>query len=635
MNNLPPSQAIIRFGVFELDPASRELHKQGLKARLQEQPFQVLQILLEHPGEVVTRQELQRRIWPSDTYVDFDRGLYNAIKKLREALGDSSESPRFVETLSRRGYRFIAAVNGKGDILPSTEPSSTVATEPAPRAPHRILRTGVAVALGAAIFLGTILGMWKFWQRFRGGSTVPPIRSIAVLPMQNLSADPAQEYFADGMTDALITDLAQIASLKVISRTSIMRYKKTDKSLPEIARELNVDGIVEGTVQRSGDRVRITAQLIHGPSDKHIWASSYEREARDLFALERDLIGDIARHVQAKLAMEKRAPLTEPRPINPKALELYLRGNYQLNRQGRGGGDEEKRKAAQCFQQAIDADPNFAPAYNGLANSHFRLLWPSSQDAEIVRIAAQRATELEPTFSDANVTLGNLSLHFWDFRAAEDELRRAVALNPNNAHAHEILGQFLYDIGRFDEGWSESQIAQELDPNQDHLSIALDLRRDYDRAIAWLLMMLKNDPENGYFHHNLFRSYVGKGMYKEATEELVKALGLLGLPETAARIHHAFAISGYRGAMQQYAVELEHLGATKQMWAPVNSAEVHAALGDKDRAFYWLEEAYSHHDRLSVSPGVPLEMINVDPMMDPLRSDPRFKDLLHRIGLSR
>lgn len=634
MNDLPPSQAIIRFGVFELDSARRELHKQGLKVRLQEQPFQVLQILLEHPGEVVTRQELQRRIWPSDTFVDFDRGLYNAIKKLREALGDSAESPRFIETLSRRGYRFIGSVTANDGAGRMEEGASTGEVGmPTRQSHHRRLAIGVLLllAFGATLF-GLDIGGLR--QRWLIKANPQAIHSLAVLPLQNLSDDPAQEYFSDGMTDALITDLAQIGSLKVISRTSVMRYKKTDKSLPEIARELNVDGIVEGTVQRSGDRVRITAQLIHGPSDKHVWASSYEREVRDVFALERDVIGDIARQVQAKLAMEKRAPLTEPRPINPKALELYLRGNYQLNRQGRGGGDEEKRKAAERFQQAIDADPNFAPAYNGLANAHFRLLWPSSQDAEIVRTAAQRAAELDPTFSDANVTLGNLLLHSWNFRAAEDELRRAVALNPNNAHAHDILSQFLYDIGRFDEGWRESQIAQELDPNQDHLSIALGLRRDYDRAIAWLLMMLKNDPDNGYFHHDLFRSYVGKGMYKEAIKELVKMLGLFGLPETAARIHHAFAISGYRGAMQQYAVELEHLASTKQAWAPVNSAEVHAVLGDKDRAFYWLEEAYSHHDRLSVSPGVPLEMINVDPMMDPLRSDPRFKDLLHRIGLS-
>jgi serine/threonine protein kinase len=469
--------------------------------------------------------------------------------------------------------------------------------------------------------------------RLATGVSNARIQSLAVIPFANLSGDPDQEYFSDGMTDALITDLAQIGSVKVISRTSTMQYKKTKKTLPEIARELNVDGIVEGTVQRSGDRVRITAQLIHGPSDKHIWANSYERDVSDVLAIERDVTQEIARQIQAQVTTEYAASLQQPRPANPKALEAYLQGNYHLNRQGRGGGDEEKKKAAEYFQQAIDADPNFAPAYNGLANAHFNLLWPSSEDAKIVRTGAERALELDPTFSDARVTLGHLRLCSWDFRAAEDELRRAVALNPNNANAHEILGDFLNDIGRLDEGLRESQIAQGLDPNQDHLMFALDSRRDYDRAIAWILMMLKSDPDNGYFHHNLFRSYAAKGIYKDAVNELETTIRLVGFSETATKIHHAFEISGYRGAMQQYADELEHLTATKQVFIPINLAEVYAALGDKDRAFYWLEEAYRQRDMVAAANGLGLEMINVDPMMDPLRSDVRFKDLVHRVGL--
>jgi tetratricopeptide (TPR) repeat protein len=394
-----------------------------------------------------------------------------------------------------------------------------------------------------------------------------------------------------------------------------------------------VDGIVEGTVQRAGDHVRITAQLIHGPSDKHVWANSYERDVSDVLTIERDVTQEIARQIQAQVTTQYRASLQQSRPVNPKALDAYLQGNYHLNRQGRGGGDEEKKKAAEYFQQAIDADPNFAPAYNGLAYAHFNLLWPSSEDAKIVRMAAGRAVELDPTFSDARVTLGHLRLCSWDFRTAEDELRRAVALNPNNASGHEILGDFLDDIGRLDEGLTESQIAQELDPNQDHLMFALDSRREYDRSIAWILMMLKGDPDNGYFHHNLFRSYVEKGMDKAAIEELEKTISLFGLQESAARIHHAFANSGYRGAMKQYAEELEQLAAMKQVFIPINLAEVYAALGDKDRAFYWLEQAYTHHDIVAVGNGLGLEMINADPMMDPLRSDPRFKDLIRRIGL--
>jgi TolB-like protein/DNA-binding winged helix-turn-helix (wHTH) protein len=280
LNDALPSHVPIRFGVFELDTESGELRKQGVKVRLQEQPFQILQVLLEHPGKIVTREELQRRIWPSDTFVDFDTGLYNAIKRLREALGDSADTPRFIETLSRRGYRFIAAVGGNGDAL------AQVPTLEAPKpARSRNLQLGIVLGLGAAILLGAVLGVTvsDFWRHRLGKSATPQIRSIAVLPLQNLSRDPEQEYFSDGMTDALITDLAQIGSLKVISRTSSMQYKETKKSLPEIARDLNVDGIVEGTVQRSGDRVRITAQLIHGVSDKHVWANSYERRDRSMF----------------------------------------------------------------------------------------------------------------------------------------------------------------------------------------------------------------------------------------------------------------------------------------------------------------------------------------------------------------
>lgn len=632
MKEVASSHGVVRFSAFEVDLRGGKVRKHGHRIRLQDQPFHVLQILLEHPGELVTREELQRQIWPADTFVDFEKGLNNAIKRLRDALGDSAQQPRFIETHARHGYRFIGAMNGtNGDSFASVA-SDAVVTPAISRFRYRAL---AFAALGLLLAGGSVLGLdiGRLRSRLLLKLYRPDIHSLAVLPLQNLSGDPAQEYFADGMTDALITDLAQIASLRVISRTSTMRYKKTDKSLPDIARELNVDGIIEGTVQRSGDRVRITAQLIHAPSDKHLWASSYERDLRDVFALERSVTEDIARQVQARLTTTNQTAVARPRPVNPKALEAYLQGNYHLNRYGRGAGDEEKRKAAEYFQQAIDADPNFAPAYNGLANAHFELVWPSSQDAEIVRTAAKRAAELDPTFSDARVTLGTLMLRSWDFRAAEDELRRAVALNPNNANAHDGLSGFLYAMGRFDEGWREVQIAQELDPNRDHLMNVLDYQREYDRVIAGLLVMLKSDPDNGFFHHNLFRSYAGKGMYKEAVEELEKAVSLYGFPETAARIHHGFAISGYHGAMQQYAEEIEHLTATKQGWIPVNLAEVYAALGDRDRAFYWLEEAYRHRDMGAAGGGVPLEEINVDPMMDPLRSDARFKDLARRVGL--
>src|SRR6266849_9645194 len=324
MEAVPPSRGPIRFGAFEVDLRAGELRKHGIRIKLQEQPLQILQQLLERPGEVVTREELQKHIWPADTFVDFDHGLYSAVQRLRDALGDTAETPRYIETLPRRGYRFIASITNEIFVeahvaSASVEaPASVVSDSPVPRR-----RLGIPMLVAT----GVILVALPFALTFREGSlrerllgkpAVPSIHSIAVLPLQNLSNDPSQEYFADGMTDALITDLAQIGSLKVISRTSTMHYKKSDKTMPEIARELNVDGIVEGTVQRSGDRVRITAQLIHGPSDKHLWANSYERDARNVLSMESEIAGAIANQIQARLTPEQKARLASARPVNLK-----------------------------------------------------------------------------------------------------------------------------------------------------------------------------------------------------------------------------------------------------------------------------------------------------------------------------
>ena len=625
-------RAPICFGVFELDPESGELRKQGLKVRLQEQPFQILQILLEHPGKVVTREELQRRVWPADTFVDFDQGLYNATKKLREALGDSADSPRYVETLSRRGYRFIGTVNGNGSAaLPAAEvpPKSPTAET---RASRRRLQLGIALGLGAAALIGAVLSVIpaKVWQRLAGKNTVPQIRSLAVLPLQNLSADPAQEYFSDGMTDALITDLAQIGSLKVISRTSSMQYKQTKKSLPEIARELNVDGIVEGTVQRSGDRVRITAQLIHGPSDKHLWASSYERDTRDIFALERDLTEEIAHQVQTRLSTVKQGPLPHPRPIDPKVLDAYVQGNYHLNGRGRGAGDEEPKKARAYFQQAIDADPNFAPAYIGLAATHTVLSQGSSDDLPLMRRAAEKAVALEPTSSDAWCILAETKWADWDWHGAEEGYRRALALNPNNATAHDVLGSTLDVTGRLDEGWKEAEVAQELDPNHDHLADALYQRGQFDRAIEIRQRIALRDPGDGYNHYALAMNYAQKGMYKEFAEQLGTSATLSGIPDAASRFKRAYDKSGSQGVLRQWTKELERLAATKQLYFPGALAQAYAALGDKDRAFYWLEEYRQHHDLALADPTIDFK---TDPWFASIRSDPRFSDFLRRAGL--
>src|SRR6202140_4854807 len=342
MGLTPTQSRVLKFGVFEIDLEAGELRKSGMRHKLARQPFEALCILLEHAQEIVSREEMRHRLWPDNTFVDYELALKRVINRLREALGDSAENPKFIETVPRRGYRFIAPVSGNGTAmnfaveLPSASPNDSFAS------PSHPTRGGIVFGLIAAtLLLGAMALPASFWQRHSGSGLSSQIRSIAVLPLQNLSSDPAQEYFSDGMTDALITDLAQIGSLRVISRTSSMQYKQTKKSLPEIVRELNVDGIVEGTVQRSGDRVRITAQLIYGPSDKHVWAHSYERDLRDVFALERDVTEEIAREVRARIATPNQPPVAQPRPASPKVLEAYLQGNYHLSRFGSGGGDEQ------------------------------------------------------------------------------------------------------------------------------------------------------------------------------------------------------------------------------------------------------------------------------------------------------
>ena len=427
------------------------------------------------------------------------------------------------------------------------------------------------------------------------------------------------------MTDALITDLAQNPSIKVISRTSTIRYKKTEKLLPDIARELDVDGIIEGTVQRSGDRVRITAQLIQAPADKHLWANSYERNIHDAFALERDLTQEIALEIQAQLKTPNQARFAQVRPVNAKALDAYMEGNYYLNR----FTEEDMHQAQEYFRQAIDADPSFAAAYSGLAQAHYGRYQGSKEDAAIAKSAAEKALELDPTLSDAMVTLGRIKLDSWDWSGMEEEYRKAIEVNPNNALAHRELGEHLDAMGRLDEGLKECKVAEQLDPNQDHLSTALFDRGEFQRSIDLMLIILRNDPDDVVLHHDLYFAYQAMGMDKEAIQHLERTWTLAGFPEVGVSLLHAFDVSGYRGAMQEYASELEHLHARKRIFLPVNLAGVYAILGNKERAFYWLQQAYEH----GPGPGIPLWQTKLYPALDPLRSDPRFKVLLQHIGL--
>src|SRR5215469_7696361 len=641
----------LQFGPFLADFRACELRKDGRRIRLQEKPMLLLWALASKPGEVISREDLQKLLWPGDTFVDFEIGLNAVVRKLREALADSPENPKYIETIPKRGYRFVAPVAPDGREEQALSPKQTPADGPPTDTSlgrrtiaslvetvseyRRAKRFWMMIAavlgiVGLAVAFGHVNVAKIAALRDRGSvaSGPPTIRSLAVLPLQNLSNDSAQEYLSDGMTDALITDLAQIASVKVISRTSSMQYKETKKSLPEIARELNVDGIVEGTVQRSGDRVRITAQLIHGPSDKHLWANSYEREMRDVLTLEREVTADIADRVQARITLE-REPV-QPRPVNPKALDAYLQGNYHLNTNA-GPHNEELRKAGEFFQQAINADPNFAPAYVGLAEAHYTVWWESDNDLAVMTRASERALVLDPNSSDAWVELGLVRLADWDWVAAEEQTRRAIILNPNSANGHEYLGEILDALGKSEEGWREHIIAQQLDPNQDHLVWILRLRGEYDRAIDILKGMSERRPQDPLVYWNLSENYFLKGLYAEWANELGRSISLFFSPKIADEFTRSFKSSGYKGALRIWARELELLAQNKEAYFPGVLAEEYAALGDKDRAFYWLEQGCTHSHRSVADPILPF--VKVDPSLAVLHSDPRFVAVLRCMRL--
>jgi len=617
-----------QLGPWLIRPSLNTAVRNGTTNRLTPKAMAVLVCLAEHAGEPVPKEKLLEKVWP-DTFVT-DDVLKGSIAEIRRVLEDDAKEPRIIETIAKRGYRLIAPVEWMDVQQAPAAPRKPGANEVAAASTRRswMPRTVVAVVV-VLIALAAIFDVSGLRARLRA-RTAPQIRSLAVLPLQNLSGDPTQEFFSDGMTDALITDLAQIGSLKVISRTSSMQYKQTKKSLPEIAHELSVDGIIEGTVQRSGDQVRITAQLIHGSSDKHVWANSYERDMRDVFVLERELADEIARQVQAKVVTSNETQVALSQRVDPKVLDAYIEGNYYLYGRGRRGGDEQLRKAEAYFEQVIDVDPNFALAYIGLARAHDSLAQGSSNDLRLMRAAAEKAVALDPTSSDARVVLGHAKYVEWDWAGAEQDYRSALALNSNNAQAHDELASVLDIMGRLDDGWKEFLIAQELDPNRDHLADAFYQRGQLDQAIEIRQRVAKRDPADGYNHYALALAYAQKGLYKQYVDEMSAMAPLYGAPELGAHIQQAYAKSGFQGALRQWAKEFEALAAHKQAYYPGALAQVYAALGDKDQAFYWLEQYRLHHD---LALGDPTIFFKTDPWFVPLRSDPRFSDFLRRVGL--
>jgi TolB-like protein/DNA-binding winged helix-turn-helix (wHTH) protein/Tfp pilus assembly protein PilF len=617
---------VLRFNNFQVDLHTGELRKNGIRLKVPRQPFEVLALLLEHPGEAVTREELRGKLWRDDTFVDFDHSLNVAINKLRDVLSDSVDAPRYIQTLPRRGYRFLAAV----------EPVQQARPVPRPLPSGLPARTLSWKAVLLALVLVAVLAS-AFGFDFRGvrrkllGQAAPRIQSLAVLPLTNLSGSLDDTYFADGMTEALITELAGISALKVTSRTSVMRYKHSTKPVKEIARELGVDAVVEGTVLRSADRVRITAQLIDTRTDSHLLSRTYEGGIRDVLALQSSAATAIADQIRVQILPNERARLSAAATVNPAAYEAYLKGRYFASKRTAEG----LHKAAEYFQQAVDKDPAYAPAYAGLADTYFPLTnwgWLSPKEAmPKARAAAIKALEIDERLAEAHVSLGMVSLVYdWDWPAAGKHLEKALALNPAYPAAHQWYSNYLLALGRPDEALTEAKSAVDLDPVSadlnHYMAWSLGMARRYDEAIERERKTLELDPGFPPAHVVLASAYGAKGMYREALAEAEKLSGLS--PGSPAALLSLASIHARSGDRSQALRELEDLKAlSKQRYVPSDYiAMVYVRLGDKDQAFAWFEKAYEERTGF-------LPWLKVNAALDPLRSDPRFTDLLRRIGI--
>lgn len=629
------SGRIFRFGAFEFHVPARELLKHGLRIKLTGQPISVLAMLLERPGEVVTREELQKRLWPAGTYVDFEHSVNAAVKRLRQALGDSADSPRFIETLARSGYRFIAPVSERIEHL--AEPAGQKqADEPQAAAPAKKAARWLRflafprVLTGVLLFIliaGFLIGLHERPPSHTGSG---PIRSLAVLPLANLSGDPDEEYFVEGMADSLRQHLEVISALRVISRTSSVYYKGSSKALPEIARQLNADAVVEGSVLRSGKRVRINVELIQTASDTRVWGASYERDLKDIFALQAEVAQKIADEIRVTLRPPDRARLARRHTPDPDAYLAYSKGRFFWNRRT----EVDLKRAIGYFQQAIEKDPNYALAYDGLADCWLPLGWYAymapSETFPYAKVAVTKALALDDSLAEAHTSLAFVTLYYdRDWANAEREFRRAIKLNPNYANAHHWYGEFLSLVGRHEEAIAESERARELDPLSNIINTWVGSRyffaRQYDKAIEQYRNAMEMDPGFVPVHLVLGEALEQKRMYQEAIAELAKAVSLsAGSPVYMASLAHAYGVAGKRSHAKKVFDDLRNLSKQRYV-SSYDLALASLGIGETDRAFALLARAVEERSPRAA-------FLGVDPRFDGLRSDARFKELMIRIG---
>ena len=628
---------ILRFGSFEANMRAGELRKRGIKVRLQDQPFQILVMLLERPGELVTRQEIHQKLWPADTFVDFDHGLNNAINRLREALGDSAETPRFVETLPRKGYRFISLVSADGQLAEAEYPAPAatplVETGPIeqrlsarPRFLVTVLVSCFAITLAVIVYLG--------WRRMRAG----PFPSsgyvmLAVLPFQNLSGDPSQDYFSDGLTEEMIAQLGALSpdQLGVIARTTTMAYKHTSKSVEQIGSELGVGYVLESSVRRDGNQVRISVQLIRVHDQVHVWARSYDRHISHSIELQEEVANAVAEQIEVKLSPSYRGR-TNPHHLDAEANEAYLRGRYFWNQ----FTPEGYRKAISYFQQAIERDSSFAEAYSGLADSYNFLVVtdsiPASEGHPKALEAARRAVSLGVDLAEPHASLAvAMARSEWNWPGAENEFKRAITLNPSYAMVHRLYASILAATRRHHEAWQQINEAMRLDPlslpNNAEVVRTLYYARNYDQAIEQGQKAMQLDPNYVRTHFWLGRVYSQKGMHREAiaaAEKILESMpdSTLGLTEMA----YSLAVAGRRKEARQILRRLE--GRSTSAFVPAyNFAVIHIALNDEETAMRYMQQAYENRDWAML-------VLAVEPRLDPLRKDPRFQEILAKLNFA-
>jgi TolB-like protein/DNA-binding winged helix-turn-helix (wHTH) protein/Tfp pilus assembly protein PilF len=657
------SSRIVHFGVFEVDLKSSELRKQGLRLRLPEQPFQVLTLLLEKPGEVVSRDDLRNRLWKTDTFVDFDHSLNNAVMRLREVLGDSSENPRFVETIPRKGYRFIAQLEdsplakrsagrreseGTGfGPQPEGSPAdlsdfarSESSTPSGATSASRGGSRGRQIAISLVTLFGLVAATFAVWKsiappRPATASRLVETTSLMVLPLENLSGDKEEDYFADGMTDELIANLAKIRSLRVVSRSTAMTYKGTRKPLSQIANELHVDALVEGTVLREGNRVRITAELVQVATDHHLWAETYESQLGDVLALQNRVSSAIVSEIRINLTPEDRERLARNPAIAPEAYQHYLKGRFYWNKRS----DENLIKAVAYFEKATHEDPHYALAYAALADCYsiagatiFATL-PVREAAPKAREAAKHALDLDPGLAEAETALATSKFNYdWDWPGAEEGFQRAIQLNPSYATAYQRYSLYLMAMGRFQDSLQQISQARELDPFSISINFSLGWRlymaRQYDRAIEQLRNTLEMDSSYELAHLVLGQAYEQKSEFEKAIPELRLAVDLSHrAPLMMSALAHADARAGKRQEAERLLDELS-TRSLKNYVSPYYFAVAYSGLGKNDQAMEFLRKAFDDRSNGMV-------FMKVEPLLDTLRPDPRFLALEQKVKLSQ